>query len=155
MKKKIGFIIIGLVLVVGVFLFFFLGNKTPKRVYLSRKYYHEGERVEVTSKELKKLENDTYLLFTYNSYCAFPISCDSIFEEALKSKKIDFMSIPFAEFRKTDFYKTVEYAPSMMIIQNNKVIAYLDADQEGDVEKYQDVNAFIKWLEKYIYLEKE
>ena len=154
MKKKIGFII-GLVIVIGAFSFFILEGFQNKKIYLSRKYYHEGDRIEVTSKELKKLKNDTYLLFTYNSYCAFPISCDSIFEEALKKEKIDFLSIPFAEFRKTDFYKSVEYAPSMMIIQDNKVLAYLDADLESDVEKYQDVQAFLKWLGEYLYLEKE
>jgi hypothetical protein len=39
-------------------------------------------------------------------------------------------------------------------ISNNKVVAYLDAENNNDVDKYQNVDAFKEWLEKYIYLEK-
>ena len=62
--------------------------------------------------------------------------------------------MPFSEFKKTVFYDTVKYAPSVIIVRNNSIIAYLDANKDEDLEKYQDVDKFEKWLNEYIYLEK-
>ena len=126
-------------------------NDNIKRIYLSDKYYSNGEFIEVKNNDLKKLENDTYILFTYNNYCTLPIPCEDIFKEFMKTYQIDFLSIPFSEFKESDFYESVKYAPSILIIQNNKIIAYLDANSDSDLAKYQDVLEFSKWLDKYVY----
>ena len=126
-------------------------NDNIKRIYLSDKYYNKGEFIEVKNNDLKKLENDTYILFTYNNYCTLPIPCENIFKEFMKTYQIDFLSIPFSEFKESDFYESVKYAPSILIIQNNKIIAYLDANSDSDLAKYQDVLEFSKWLDKYVY----
>ena len=72
----------------------------------------------------------------------------------MKNYHIHILSIPFADFKKSNLYKTVKYAPSILIIENNKVLAYLDADKDEDIEKYQEVEALKEWLEDYIYLTK-
>ena len=69
--------------------------------------------------------------------------------------KIDFLSIPFDEFKKTDFYKSVKYAPSVIIIENGNIISYLDANSDIDLEKYQDVNKFEEWLNNYVNFSKK
>lgn len=132
-------------------------NKPIQKVYLSSQYYKEkkGEFIKTGKKELEKKKQETYILYTYNSYCSFPISCESIFEEFMEKYHIAFVSIPFAEFKKTSFYSKVKYAPSIIIIKNQKVIAYLDANKEDDSKKYQDVKELKNWLEEYIYLSKE
>ena len=33
-------------------------------------------------------------------------------------------------------------------------MAYLDAEKDDDLDKYQDLDEFTKWIEKYIYSEK-
>lgn len=66
--------------------------------------------------------------------------------------EIRFLSIPFENFKNTSFYNKVKYAPSIIIVKKGKVIAYLDANSDDDLRKYQDVDKFSEWIKKYIYL---
>ena len=153
MKKKV--LVISIILLVGILcgLVFFL--KPKQKITLSKEYYKEekGSLVEITKEELPKKKN--YILFTYNSYCSFPIPCDEVFKEFAEKEKIDIIAIPFAEFKETKLYPNVKYAPSVMVIENDKIIAYLDANSDQDKDKYQDVEEFTNWIKQYVKLEKE
>lgn len=127
-------------------------NNDDNKIHLSDKYYNKGNYTQIKSSDLYKLKNENYILFTYNNYCNMPISCEDVFREFMEKYNIDFLSIPFDEFKKTDFYKTVKYAPSIIIVSQGNIIAYLDADSDEDFAKYQDVNEFEKWLSEYISL---
>lgn len=127
-------------------------NKEIKKFSLNDKYYNNAGFVAIQSEELPK--KDSYILYTYNNYCLLAIPCDTIFTAFMEKYNISFVSIPFEEFKKTSYYKTVKYAPSIIIIKKGKIIAYLDADSDEDLAKYQDVNEFESWLDKYIYFEK-
>ncbi len=125
-----------------------------EKVYLSDEFYNKGEFIQIKSEDIENYKDKTYVLFTYNNFCSLPIPCDGIFQEFMSNNKIDFLSITFEEFKDTDFYKEVKYAPSVMIIKNNNIVAYLDADKDSDIEKYQNVDKFKEWISNYIYLEK-
>ena len=129
-------------------------NDNKIRFYLSDKYYHTGEFVKVDNKSLEKLNKENFILFTYNPYCNLPISCEKIFEEFMKKYNIDFSSIPFSNFNETSYYDNVKYAPSVMIIKEGEVIDYLDANDDKDLQKYQDEKEFEKWLDSYVYFGK-
>ncbi len=125
-----------------------------KKIYLSNEFYSEGNFKEINNDSINQYNNKTYLLFTYNNYCILPIPCDKIFLEVAKKNNISILSMPFSEFKKTVFYDTVKYAPSIIIVDEGKVIKYLDANKDEDLEKYQDVDKFEKWLNENIYLKK-
>ena len=127
-------------------------NREPKKFYLEDKYYGSSNFITVSSSDIPKKEN--FILYTYNNYCNFAIPCDTIFTSFMEKNNIAFVSIPYAEFKNTTYNKSVKYAPSIIIIKKGKVVAYLDADSDEDVTKYQDVDEFTSWLEKYIYFEK-
>ncbi len=159
MNKKV-VISIALILilsVVGVLLYFgFKKEKNFSKIYLTEKYYVEdGSFIKVTNDQLKELKNENYILYTYNSYCSFPIPCDSIFKEFMETYHIAFVSIPFAEFKESSFYPTIKYAPSIIVVNKQKVVAYLDANADDDLDRYQDVEKLKEWLEEYIYFERE
>lgn len=130
-------------------------NDNKERIFLSNNYYNKGEFIEIKSDDLLDKVNDTYILFTYNSYCNLPISCEDIFKSFAKKYDIDFVSIPFEEFKNTKFYETVEYAPSIIIIKNDEIVDYLDANSDKDLNKYQDQKEFESWLDNYIYFTKK
>lgn len=130
-------------------------NDGKERIYLSDNYYNKGEFIEIKSNDLLDKANDIYVLFTYNSYCSLPVPCEDIFKSFAKKYKIDFISIPFEEFKNTKFYETVEYAPSIIIIKNNEIVDYLDANSDKDLNKYQDQKEFESWLDNYIYFTKK
>ena len=125
-----------------------------KKIYLSNEFYSEGNFKEINNDSINQYNNKTYLLFTYNNYCSLPIPCDKIFLEVAKKNNISILSMPFSEFKKKVFYDTVKYAPSIIIVDEGKVIKYLDANKDEDLEKYQDVDKFEKWLNENIYLKK-
>ena len=68
--------------------------------------------------------------------------------------KIDFLSISFEEFKTTKFYQTIKYAPSVLVVEQGNIVAYLNANSDDDLEKYQDTNKFEEWLNNYIYFSK-
>lgn len=123
------------------------------KFYLEQKYYGKNDFVKVNNKDISRLRKENYLLFTYNNYCTFPISCESIFEKFMNEENIAFQSIPIEEFKKTSFYQEVKYAPSVMVISRGRIISYLDANSDLDLVKYQDVDEFRKWIGEYIYFD--
>ena len=126
-----------------------------ERMYLDNQYYNKGNFIGVKANDLLEKVDDTYILYTYNNYCSLPISCEEIFKDFAKKYRIDFLTIPFGEFKETEFYNTVKYAPSVLIIKNNEIVAYLDAESDDDLNKYQDEKEFESWMDKYIYFNKK
>ena len=143
--KRIILIIICLI-VTGCF------NNT--KINLSNKYYNEGNYIDIKSNQINQIKNDNYVIFTYNSYCNLEVPCETIFKKIMEKYKIDFLSIKIDEFKKTYLYKTVKYAPSVIIVKKQKIIAYLDSNKDEDIKKYEDEKEFEKWLQKYINLKK-
>ncbi len=124
------------------------GCKKQEKITLTNKYYNEGKFITINT--LENLEEETYILYTYNNYCTFEIPCDKIFKEYMEKYKIDFLSMPFKEFKETTMYTKVKYAPSVIIVKDGKIISYLDANKNKDLKKYQDMHEFETWINKYI-----
>ena len=122
-----------------------------EKFYLEDKYYNSGNYIDIDSTLFDKIKDESYVLFTYNNFCNMSKPCEEVFEEYMKKYKIDFISMPFEEFRKTKFYDKVKYAPSIIIVQNGEIVSYLDAELDEDIDKYQNVDLFEKWINKYIY----
>ena len=74
-----------------------------------------------------------------------------IFEKFMDKYDIDFLSIPFEDFKNTKFYETIKFGPSIVIIKDGEIIKYLDANSDDDLPRYQDVSAFEEWLDNYVY----
>ena len=146
MLKKIFLIIIISILICGC--------TKDNKLYLDSKYYNEGKYIEVTSEEVNNKKGEVYLLFTYNDFCAFSVPCDATFESVMKKHNISILSIPIDEYKNTYLFDTVRYAPSVILVNRGKVVAYLDANEDEDISKYTDTNEFEKWLDEYIYFNK-
>ena len=129
-------------------------NKDEK-VYLSDKYYNQGTYIDIVDKDMDKLKNDTYLLFVYNQFCNFKIPCDEIFQKVMNEHKVDVLSMSIDEYKTTSYFNTVRYAPTIIVISKGKVLAYLDANKDEDLDKYQSPDDFEKWLTEHVYLDKK
>lgn len=125
-----------------------------KTFYLEDKYYNNGEKIELDENSIKDISDESYLLFTYNTFCGMAKPCEEIFDAVLKRNNLDYIAISFDKFKKTDYYETVKYAPSFIIIKKGKIVAYLDAEKDEDLDYYQDEDMFEKWLGNYINLKK-
>ncbi len=164
MKNKKFWIIGGIILLViigGILAFYFFNNdkeveKNDNQFMLDSEYYKDGNYIQIDNKKVEDLVNNkkTFLLFTYNNYCNFPIPCDSVFKKVMDKYKIDVLKIPFEEFKDTVFYEKVKIAPSLIIVKEGEIVDYLNADDDEDTDRYQKDDAFKKWLSQYIVLKK-
>lgn len=146
-------LILSIILIFSIFLLSSCTN--DQRFHLEKKYYNNGKYIELKSDDFKKLGKSNYILFTYNNYCQFKIPCDEIFKQFIDEYNISIIKMPYAEFKNTSLHKKVLYAPSVIIVKKGKVVSYLDAAKDEDVEKYQSIDKFAEWLEKYIYFEEK
>ncbi len=144
-----------LVLLIAI-LVILTGCDRKEKFYLDDKYYGDYKFIDVDNNKIDKLQKDkaSYMVFTFNPYCQFQKPCDEVFEAFMKDYNISIYNIPFAEFKETELYKHVKYAPSVILINKGKVVAYLDANKDEDLDKYQEVKDFKEWVERYVYLEK-
>jgi len=132
----------------------FLSACTQK-FYLDEQYYNQGNFIEITSDNLETLGSQNYVLFTYNNYCAFSVPCDEIFQSFMSQNKIDFLSMSYEEFKKTKLHETVDFAPSVIIVKNWKIVDYLDSEKDKYLNMYQNVEKFGKWIQKYVNLKSD
>lgn len=156
-NKKI--IIITVLIILLSALYLINKNKINKPIKVDKfkienKYYNNKGLKETNKKELKKLikNKESFILFTYNNYCNFSIPCDTIFQTSAKENNIEILQIPFEQFKTISLYKTVKYAPSVIIIYKGQIIDYLDANKDEDIKLYQDTKEFTNWLKKHIII---
>ena len=151
-KNKIIYILLAIILLVILALILFKNFNQSQKFYLNSEYYNSKGIVKIDSKKVKELQNNktSYILFTNNLYCTFKIPCETIFEEYSISNNVEILNIPFEDFKNTEFYNNIKYAPSVLIIKKGKLIAYLDANSDRDYNKYQNIEDFTKWINSYI-----
>ena len=149
---KNAFLIIVAILIF-ILLLVFGSSKNNTLFYLESKYYNSGNKIKMDSNEIDKISNESFILFTYNSVCGMSRPCEEVFDNVFKELKIDYISIPFDEFKKTKYYDTVKYAPSIIIIKDGEIFAYLDANEDSHLDYYQKESSFKSWLSGRIYFE--
>ena len=147
MKKHFVYVFVLALLLTGC-------TKKIEKFYLDDIYYNDGNFITVDAETLNNIDDKNYLLYTYNNFCIFQIPCDDIFKSVMEKHNIDIIGIPFSEFKNTRYYDKVKFAPSVIIIKNGEIVAYLDAESDEDFNRYQDVNEFESWLNEFIYLTK-
>ena len=127
-------------------------TKENSKFYLNDEYYNAGKLVDIDSKELTNMlkSNDSFILFTYNPYCNFKVSCENVVENFSKNNNITIFKIPFEEFKNTKLYNTIKYAPSIILINKGKIETYLDPNKDEDSIKYQEEKSLKDYIEMYI-----
>lgn len=147
MKKK-------LIILFGILLLL-VGCKHEK-FYLEDNLYENNTITDITVKELKKLEKDkkNFALFVYLPGCTSCAEFKEVLTEFHNDNKVEFYSISITECDDTSVSDNIKFAPSMLLYEDGKVVAYLDATSDEDKPKLTEVSSFKSWLEEYIYITK-
>lgn len=119
---------------------------------IEKEYYKDSKYIDVNSEDIKKLKENkkSFIVFTYNNYCMLEIPCDEIFKKVMNKYNISFLYLPYEEMKNTFIYDEVKLAPSVILIKEGEIVAYLNAESDEDLIKYQDTEEFEKWLTSYI-----
>lgn len=147
MKKKL-FLLIGLVLLL-------VGCKQEK-FYLEDELYEKSAITEIDVDTFKKMEKDgkEFALYVYLPGCTSCAQFKEVLVEFGESNKIEFYAISINEVKGTSILEEIDYAPSMFIYKDGKVVDALDATSNDDKPALTTVDGLTKWLEEYIYLTK-
>ena len=94
-------------------------------------------------------DQDTLLVFTYLPECSTCAAFKPIVEEIAGSKQMPIYSISLME-TKTGILDRIFYAPSMAIIKNGKLLAYLEANNNYDKAYYTSAEKLSTWIAEYI-----
>lgn len=141
-------------IIILVFLSILLTGCVSKKFTLDDVYYNKNVFLEVDSKEIEnKLKmKESFILFTYNPYCNFKVSCDEIFKNFAINNNVEILKIPFEDFKNTRLYKKIKYAPSIILINKGEVIDYLDPNKDDDLDMYQDEEKVNTWIREFVNL---
>lgn len=147
MKKLFVIIILAMLLI---------GCGKVEKFYLEDSSYEKGVITEITVDEFKKLENDknNFAIFVYLPGCTSCAQFRTVLDEFVENNEIQFYSISILDVTDTSIDEVVEFAPSMVLYKDGKVVTYLDSVSDDDKPVLTNVDSFKTWLEEYVYLEK-
>ena len=85
MKIKKIIAVIGFLILIPLFLLF-ISNLNKQKITLESKYYNTDKFIDINGANLNELINnkENFILYTYNNFCTFKVSCDEIFNESIK-----------------------------------------------------------------------
>lgn len=154
MKKKIiiGFLVLT-ILVISIISMLFI-NKNVKTFYLDDDYYGSSEIIEIGKDELYDLINkkESFAVFVYQPMCVTSADFESVLYSFLENKKISIYKISFSSIKNTEIGDIIKYYPSFIIYNEGKMVDFLEADKDEDVEFYTSEKGFEKWFTKYVNL---
>ena len=148
MKKKL-LIIVTLVLLL-------VGCGKVEKFYLDDEHYTTGVLTDIDVETFEQLEKDgkNFALFVYLPGCTSCAEFRAVLEDFIVDNDIEFYTISILDVKETSIMDSIEYAPSMMLYKDGKLVDYLDATSDEDKPALTNVDSFKIWLEEYVYLEK-
>lgn len=154
MKKKIIiFLSVLFVLIFWIVIILFT-NKNEKLFYLENYYYGTNKMTEIEIDELNELidNKESFAVFVYQPMCVTSSDFESVLSDFLEDNQISIYKIAFSNIKDTEIGKSIKYYPSFMVYNNGKMIDFLEANKDEDVNYYTSTDGFKNWFTKYVRL---
>ena len=154
MKKNLLFIIpILLILIIVIYLVFF--NEKENIFFLETRYYGSSNITEIELDELNELidKKESFGIFIYQPSCVTSSDFEQVLYDFQEQNLISFYKIPFSKVK--DELDFLNYYPSFIIYKKGKVIDFLEADKDEDIEYYKSSEGFKKWFTKYAEIKED
>lgn len=155
MKKKVIIpIIIIVTIIIAIVTFLIVNNK--KTFYLENALYGNSSMIEIGYEQLTKLTDDkkSFAVFVYQPMCVNSEDFESVLSGFLEEKNMSIYKIAFSDIKNEELGKTIKYYPSFIIYKNGKIVDFLEADKDEDVDIYTSKKGFEDWFTKYVKLKK-
>lgn len=134
----------------------FRGESTRPQVEISSEYVcgTEGaeEFINLTPEEYEQLvaNEKSFVIFVDQGGCVTADGLRGRIIEYAKLKGIKINRIMFSDMKDTSLHEKVRYYPSIAVVSDGDVVAYLRSDSDADAPIYNDYNALEEWLNSYL-----
>lgn len=152
-KKRLFLIIAGACLllagIVGLLAAFLTKEKSFS---LDEENFGLSEFVEISGEEYEKMlqERKSFLVFVDQDGCITADGLRKISKEISEEKNLKIYKIMFADARGTSMHDKVKFYPSFVIVNSGKIVSWLKADADEDIERFKNKTELSNWLNLYI-----
>ena len=139
-------VVLGSILFVGAASGWFDNHK----VKLDAEYYADGaEFMELTAGEYEGLieAKKSFVVMVDQSGCTTADRLREYVTRYMTETGILAYRMVFEEVKESSLHTQVKYYPSVVVVSRGRVMAYLRADSDEDADKYNDYDAFKKWMD--------
>ena len=154
-KRTKGWIIggsIGFVILVAAALSLVFLLPKSGRFRLDEEYYGSFGKTFIDDKEYEQMIADkkSCVVMVDQPGCLKTDSFDQWLEDYPEEMHFKYFGLRWSYAKETSLYNYVKYTPSIALIHEGEVVAWLDADSDEDKEYYDNAEALKGWLEKYL-----
>ena len=134
--------------------FLLLGCDRQNVFSLEEKYYGNSSFNELDVDSYNKLiENkESFAIFIYQPLCTTSYDFNKVLTEFSLDYQISFYKMSFANMMETDLKQSIKYYPSLVIFNEGKLVDFLDANSEEDINYYKNSDEFKNWFTSYVLL---
>ena len=129
-------------------------NKKIEPFDLKDEYYQESKMIDLEQKDLEQMieDEESFVMYIYLPGCSSCAEFKEVLEEFQKDNKLVIYSTQIKIAHAIGLKEKIPYAPSFAVYKDGKLISYLDAMSDDDLEYYKTSDGFKEWLTKSINL---
>ena len=156
MKKKTGIIISSIIitslLAVGAVMLTITLTRDDYPFRLDDEYYTTSEAVTIDKDEYEKLINDkkTFVVMIDKPGCVTTAEMRENMSAFPSDMQFKYYRMLWQDVKKSSLHEYVKFTPSVAIVREGEVKAWLQADRDEDSEYFDSAEGLQKWLRKYI-----
>ena len=119
---------------------------------LEDEYYGTSEEIAMTKDDYESLikKEKSFVVLVDKPGCATTQTMRGYMSNFPGDMQFKYYHLYWDEAKETSLHEKVKYTPSVALIHNGKVIAFLDADSKEDADRYNDAAALQDWIREYI-----
>jgi len=129
-----------------------INNQQEQPFRLDSEYYAASESIDITKDQYEDLiaQKKSFVVMVDKPDCVTTTSMREYMSGFPGDTQFKYYRMMWEDVSKSSLHEKVKFAPSIAIIHEGTVKAWLDADSDKDVEYYNSAEALQSWIKKYI-----
>ena len=132
--------------------FFLIQNQIPKTFRLEDELYAKSEAIDIKKEDYEKLisEKKSFIIMVDKPDCYTTANMRKYMSEFPDDMQFKYYNFMWSQVKESSLHEYISFAPSVAIIKNGKVKAYLRSDVDEDGKYFYDAAALQEWVRKYV-----
>ena len=112
--------------------------------------FAENSLITVENSEFNQLIADgkSFIVLSHLPGCTANIL--AYLNQYATERHIRYVYYPWSLFRETSYHDQIQYAPTIALFGEGRLVAFLRADADADIAKYNSYDSFAEWLDGYL-----